>query len=152
MRHVFAIVPASSGPLWFVAVLALVMIALLSLSGYIAYSSRNAEFALSPEGLEITGDIYGRAIPAASLVVEQVRAMDLTGESSYALKRRTNGIGLPGLWIGWFRGGGGRYKLYLTDRTSVLYIPTTEGYDILFSTRQGERIMEEIREKARAAR
>jgi len=146
MRHVFAIVPASSGPLWFVAVLALVMIALLSLSGYIAYSSRNAEFALSPEGLEITGDIYGRAIPAASLVVEQVRAMDLTGESSYALKRRTNGIGLPGYSSGWFKLRNGEKALvFVTDQKRVVCIPTRDGFSVLVSVADPEGFVQTLK-------
>lgn len=57
---------------------------------------------------------------------------------------RTNGIGLPGLLVGWFRGDGEKYKLYVTDKENVLYIPTKKGYTILISTVAGEDIIKEL--------
>jgi len=104
-----------------------------------------------PDSMRIRSLVYNTELEYDRIRLDELRVLNLK-EDPVSFNVRTNGIGLPGLWIGWFRGGGGRYKLYLTDRTSVLRIPTTDGYEILFSTGQGERIIQEIREKARAAR
>jgi len=104
-----------------------------------------------PEKLRIRSLVYNTSLDYGTIRLDGLRVMNLHNES-IVFNIRTNGIGVPGLFIGWFRGTGGKYKLYLTDKSSVLYIPTKEGYDIMFSTRQGERIIEEIREKARASR
>lgn len=60
------------------------------------------------------------------------------------IKFRLNGVGLSGLNIGWFTGFGKKYKLYLTDRHNVLYIPTNKGYTILFSTLDGQKIIDQL--------
>ncbi|MGE5582401.1 MAG: PH domain-containing protein [Bacillota bacterium] len=79
--------------------------------------------------------------------------IDAAGAKVVSLKRdgikikwRTNGIGLPGLSVGWFRGEGGKYKMYVTDQDQVLLLPTRKGYTILFSTGQGAAIIKELRQ------
>jgi|WetSurMetagenome_2_1015567.scaffolds.fasta_scaffold16023_7 hypothetical protein len=71
--------------------------------------------------------------------------MKMVNFDSLQINRRTNGMGMPGLSVGWFSGTGKKYKVYVTDKKNVLCIPTTKGYDILFSTTQGDTIMHEIK-------
>ena len=102
MKEVFPMVPATSGPVITFGVAALVLgsIILLAASapvivfgivalvaggiilllGSFAYASRHVKFEVSPEGLAIRGDLYGRRLPAASLLREEARAVDLTEE------------------------------------------------------------------------
>jgi hypothetical protein len=150
MRHVFTIVPAGGGPLWFAAGLSAFLIALMLLFAWIAWSSRHATFTVSPAGLRLVGDLWGRRIPAAALVVEHARPVDLEREAPLRPVSRRMGTGIPGFAAGWFRlANGHKALIYLTDRRRVAYVPTTEGYVILLSVEDPERFVRVLRETVR---
>jgi hypothetical protein len=134
MKFAFPIVPASSGPIWLAAGVGIILVALLLLFGYLAYSSRHVEFVLSKEGLRIKRDLYGRLIPLSSIVFEEIRALDLKRDREFRMKWRTNGAGLPGYQAGWFKLRNGEKALaFVTDKSRVVYIPTRDGYSVLLS-------------------
>lgn len=142
MTETFRIVPASSAVLLVPAAVGLLLIGLTALFGYTVYSSRNARFTVSEEGLRIQGDLYGRAIPLSELRTGEARALDLDREPQLRPKRRTNGVGLPGYLSGWFRlQNREKALLFVTDRKKVVYIPTTEGYAVLLSVPEPERFL-----------
>jgi uncharacterized protein (DUF58 family) len=134
MTQTFSITPASNSALWVLGLLTLLLLGLVALFSYLAYSARHVSFEVSPEGLRIRGDVYGRFVPAASLVAEQAREVNLTLDSAHRPALRTNGTGLPGYQAGWFRlVDGEKALLFLTDRTRVVYVPTRGGYSLLLS-------------------
>jgi hypothetical protein len=150
MRHVFAIVPAGAGPLWFFAGLSALLLCLVLLFGWIAWSSRHATFTVSPAGLRLTGDLWGRHIPARALQVELARPVDLEREAPLRPTSRRMGTGLPGFASGWFRlANGDKALIYLTDRRRVAYVPTTEGYVVMVSVAEPERLVAALRETVR---
>ena len=141
MTQVFPMIPASGKALWFLATIGLVRVGMLGLFGSIALSSRQVHFEVSPTGLRITGP-YGRSIPAGSLLVERAAPVDLKESREYGPTMRTNGIGLPGYGAGWFRlRNGEKALLFLTDASSVVYLPTTEGYSLLLSVAEPESFL-----------
>jgi hypothetical protein len=147
MRYDFQIVPASSGPIWLAVGIGVFLFALLLLFGYMAYSSRNVEFVLSKDGLRIKRDLYGRLIPLSSIVFEKVRTLDLTRDSEFRMKWRTNGAGLPGYKAGWFKLRNGEKALaFVTDRRRVVYVPTRDGYSVLMSVPDPPRFQEACRQ------
>ncbi len=110
------------------------LLVIILLFGYIAYSARHTMFEVSPEGLRITGTLYGRQIPLSALNVEQAMPVDLTRDREYQMVLRTNGAGLPGYSAGWFRLRKGEKSLaFVTDGRHVLYLPTYQGYSVLMS-------------------
>src|SRR2546426_47462 len=116
MKQIFPIIPATGGAMTALAVISVVLLGTLLLFAYMAYSFRNVKFEVSSEGLRITGDIYGRHIPAQDLIAGQARSLDLTRDQEYQLRWRTNGIGLPGYKSGWFRLKNGEKSLvFVTD-------------------------------------
>jgi hypothetical protein len=146
MKQVFPIIPASTAP-WavLVPVLAL-LIGLVVLFAWFAYSTRHVRCEVSSDGLKIAGDLYGRTIPGRELIAEQARVLDLTKDTDYALARRTNGTGLPGYKAGWFRLRNGEKALvFVTDPKSVAYVPTRAGYSILVSVAEPARLLEAVR-------
>jgi Bacterial PH domain len=146
MRQVFSIIPASNGPLWLLVPLSVLLLGLLGLFAYLAYSSRNVQFEVSAEGLRIKGDIYGRTIPLHSLIPQEVKILDLRQDKAYQLTWRTNGIGLPGHKAGWFKlRNGGTGLAFVTDPTRVAYLPTRERYAVLLSVAQPEEFLEALR-------
>ena len=141
MKEIFPIVQGSNGPIYLFWGLTIFLVALIALFAYFAYSSRNVTFEVTSEGLRIRGDVYGRNIPASSLVVEDARVINLRREKPYQLKWRTNGAGLPGYASGWFKLRNGEKSLvFITDPTRVVYVPTRDGYSIMMSVPQPEAL------------
>jgi len=109
--------------------------------------SQDGAIQVVDKNLVIKAFPYSTKISLNDLDIEKMRIIDMNKEK-INIGMRTNGIGLPGLHLGWFSGIKGKMKLYLTDRSNVLELPTKKGYIILFSTTNGENIMKDIRTEA----
>lgn len=145
MKETFAIVPASGLAVWVSVILVAILVVLIALFGWIIYSARNTAVHVEPEGLRISGTLYGRRIPLASLRLGEARQLNLGRDTDHQLKWRTNGIGLPGYKAGWFRLKNGEKALaFITDPHRVLYIPTDDGYSLLLSAQEPARILQSL--------
>lgn len=134
MTETFPIVPGSARVLWVAVPLACVLAALAAVLALSLWGARHARFDVSPAGLRLRGDTYGRFVPAAELELAGARAVDLGAEPALQPVARTNGVGLPGYRAGWFRlRDGERALLYVTDASRVAYVPTRAGYAVLVS-------------------
>ena len=136
MTETFPIVPNQDQArlLWVVVPLILVVLGVAGVLGYTLSAAHTARFEVSPSGLRLRGDFYGRTIPAADLQPEAARAIDLRAERALQPVTRTNGVAVPGYQAGWFRlRDGERALLYLTDPSRVAYVPTRAGYSVLVS-------------------
>ena len=146
VKQVFTIVPGSAGPIWFFVGLSVLLLAMVALFGYLAYSSRNVRYEVSSEGLRIQGDIFGRFVPRSSLIVSEARELDMRVEDGYRLRWRTNGTGLPGYSAGWFKLRNGQKSLvFMTDRGRAVYIPTRDGYSIILTVDRPEAFLQALR-------
>ncbi len=130
-EHTWSMIPyTGSGFYWILALVALPIL----LVGYFLYSAGHTTFVISPEGLRIRGDIYGRFVPAAKLQPAAARAVDLTVDRDMALGWKKNGLGMSGYKSGWFSlKGGGSALVIVTDQNRVVAVPTLDGYTILLS-------------------
>jgi len=101
---------------------------------YPATGSRRTHFELSPDGLIIRGDLFGRRIPAGVIDAGGVRPLDLGQDDPLAPRRRTWGSGFPGYLAAWFRLRNGRKALlFVTDRSRLVYVPTIGKFDVMLS-------------------
>lgn len=142
MPQVFAITPATSGPLWFLGVIGLVLASVLGILAYTAWSSRHSRVEVDAERVRIVGDLWGRALPLSALDLSRAQVLDLRSDRERAPRGRTFGTGLPGYASGWFRLANGEKALaYLTDTSRVAYVPTTEGYALLLSVEDPARLL-----------
>ena len=149
MPEVFPIVPASAKPIGFLAVVCVILLVILVLLAYTAYSARNSRIEVGDGQLRIVGDLWARSIPIGSLALERAAVLDLGNSPDHIPKRRTFGTGLPGYASGWFRLGNGEKALaYLTQRHSVLYVPTALGYSLLLSVERPRELIESLRGQA----
>ena len=140
--QVFTIAPAGTKAVWLV-VLILVPVAGLLLVSLIG--SRASQFEVSPAGLRLRGDFYGRFIPADRIRVDAARRVDFDTSDELRPRWRTLGTGLPGYQAGWFRlRNGEKALLYLTDRSRAVYIPTTLGYSVLLSPEEPDAFIEAL--------
>jgi PH (Pleckstrin Homology) domain-containing protein len=149
MTEIFHIVPASARALWIV--LGLVGLLLLTILSLIVRTARGAEtssFELSPAGLRIRGDLYGRFIAASQLRGAAAHRLVQT-DTGLIPAVRSLGTAMPGYQSGWFRlRNGEKALLYLTDRSRAVYVPTRSGYSLLLSVTEPDRFLERLREVA----
>jgi hypothetical protein len=133
--QVFAIAPAGMKAISLIAVMVfIVLVPVIFILGVTALGSRMSRFEVSPEGLRLRGDLYGRLIPANQLRPDAAQRVDFDASPGLQPVRRTLGTGLPGYQSGWFRlQNGDSALLYLSDRNRVVYVPTTAGFGLLLS-------------------
>ncbi|MEY4548496.1 MAG: hypothetical protein RL685_4691 [Pseudomonadota bacterium] len=139
--QVFQIAESGRGPFWVLLPVLLVLLAVGGLVAVTVQGARGARFELSPAGLALRGDLYGRFIPRDQLLPERARLLKADDE---ALRPsvRTLGTGLPGYKAGWFRLGNGEKALvYLTDVERAVYLPTRAGYSLLLSPADPEAFL-----------
>lgn len=154
MTETFYIVPAASKSAWFVypvvALLLAVAIGVPLVLWSATRSMRGATFELSQEGLRLHGEfLYRSHVPLEQLRGGSARVVDLRQEHDLAPKRRTAGTAIPGYGAGWFRLRNGRKALiYVTQRDRVVYIPTTDDYDVMLSVTQPDRMVQRLHELA----
>ncbi|MGE0460389.1 MAG: PH domain-containing protein [Vicinamibacterales bacterium] len=140
--EVFTIAPAGARPLWVLLPVALLLAVVFGVILASIFGARSARFEVSPAGLRLSGDFYGRFIPVESLRAADARRVDLGREPGLRPRWRTMGTGLPGYQAGWFRlANGEKALLYLTDRSKAVHIPTTLGYSLLVSPDNPERFL-----------
>ena len=152
MTESFAIAPAHLT--WALAILipaGVILVGAIVMLAVTVAGSQSARFELSPEGLRLRGDLWGRLVPAAALRGADARAVSLSAEPQLAPAKRTMGTGLPGYASGWFRlRNGDKALVYLSDRSRVVYVPTTLGFDLLISPRDPARFLAKLRQIAPA--
>lgn len=145
---VFPMVPAASKSLWFFTIISLVLVGALVLMLWLAWSMQNVRFTVSHEGLRLQGDLWGRLIPLKSLKLDEAVATNLNTDKDHQPKWRTMGTGLPGYSAGWFKlRNGVKALLYVTDRTRVVRIPTTEGYTVMLSVNDPAFLIDVLRKQ-----
>jgi hypothetical protein len=112
---VFPLSPPSSKLFWVMGGAAMFLLALACLFLWIAHSSRNIQFIIRPEGLRLTGELWGRTVPAAKLKVAEARRANLNAETDLQPKWRTAGSAVGNYRTGWFKlRGGTKGLIYLT--------------------------------------
>jgi hypothetical protein len=149
MERVFGIIPAASGAYVFIwilsVVLGVILLGIIVVFALFGYQARHATFTVSEQGLRISPGVYSRFIPKEDISTEGVRVVNLNIENAYKPKWRTNGAGLPGYSAGWFKlQNNEKALLFVTDRTSVVYIPTTENYSVLLSVKDAPEFVDAL--------
>ncbi|MGH6671533.1 MAG: PH domain-containing protein [Xanthobacteraceae bacterium] len=128
---VYDLAPVESKTMWWIA--GVVVVAVFA-GASLLILSRPPKFEVTPEGLRITGNVFGRTIPAADLRLDAAHVVDFARSPDLRPKWRTFGIGLPSYRAGWFRLYDGEKALvFLSDSKPAVYIPTTLGYSLLIS-------------------
>jgi hypothetical protein len=145
--HEFLIAPSTDRAMWFIFLVpGLILFLVMGLLGAAVVGARSARFEVSPAGLRLRGDLYGRFIPVEQLRGASATRVDFAAAPELMPARRTMGTGLPGYRSGWFRlRNGEKALLYLTDMSRAVYLPTTEGYSVLLSPAEPDQFLSALR-------
>ncbi|MDR1363435.1 MAG: PH domain-containing protein [Spirochaetaceae bacterium] len=129
-----------------VLILIIILVGLIILLPAVFYSMRNTSLSLTNKEIIIKSAIYGKKIPLKNVIIDGIKKINMNEDNEYNISIRTNGIGLPNFKLGWMRLKNGKKALvYLTDRNSVVLIPTNE-YLILFSMENIDEFIQKIKE------
>jgi hypothetical protein len=148
---IISAIPLASGDYKFQSgagiVTVVILIGVIGLLGIFAYQSRNSVFTVTGRGLGIGPGIYSRMIPREKIIASGVKVINLNVEKEYQPKWRLNGAGLPGFSAGWFKLQNNEKALaFITDRTNVVYIPTTDNYSVLLSAQDADVMAQAIKQ------
>jgi len=122
-----------------------VTITALLIAGLGTWQLASVRMQLDETSLTVGGGFYRVSVPLDRLVgggekIERV--------SKYGLGMRTNGIGMPGLSLGWFNiQRGGKAFVAITDPDKVVRIPTQDGYTILVSPEDPDDVVRSLRRR-----
>lgn len=106
-------------------------------------TSKHYSLEVSDQSIMIKSLFYNTNISLSDIEIDKIQKINLN-ESKIKINARLNGIGLPGLLVGWFSSSEGRLKLYVSDKTEVIYLPTKLNYSVLFSTKKADQLVNEI--------
>ena len=145
MEMVSEIAEPSSMAAWVMATIPSLLLILGLFLGWRALSFGHPSLVLTDEDLRLNAPLYGTTIPNAEIAVNQARIVDLNNEPPLNPRFRTNGIGLPGYRVGWFRlRNGDRALAAITRPNRVLYVPTTRDYSLLLSVAEPEELLQAL--------
>lgn len=124
----------------------------LALHWFIERALRRHHITLDADGLAIATTFYARKLGWGELQLQQARVVDLDEHTELKPLFKSNATALPGFRSGWFRLRN-RHKalVAMTSGPRVLYLPTSQGYDLLLQPRQPQVLLQHLRELAPAS-
>ena len=147
MDKVFEIASIPNVAQWFFIVLIVLMLSIAGAFSWAYLKGSQASISVSFNGVEIKLPFYGRIIPLSQVMASEARIVDLKEEHALTPSVRTNGIGLPGYRVGWFRlRSRQKALLALSSRGQVVLVPTTEDYVLLVSTNDAAGLLQALRQ------
>jgi hypothetical protein len=141
----FELTPASSGTLVVLGLIAAVLVATAWMFVWVTWSASHGSITVTDQAIQLHIPLYGRTIPISSLDLASARVLDMDGSPEIRAVMRSNGIGLPGYGVGWFKLASGRKALMAVTRGRVLYIPTNEGYSLMLSVSHPDAALRQLR-------
>ena len=109
------------------------------------------QLRLRNDGLQVTSSFYRRTLPLASLQLDKARVLDLAEHIDYRPRRKRNGTALPGLKSGWYSlANGNRALVAIYNQDKVLWLPTSEGFDLLLQPHSAQVLLDHLRTLASA--
>ena len=118
-------------------ILLAIFLVTLPITVAILYQLRSVSISLDSEQLTLGGGMYKTSVPVDTIHLDSISNDPPKG----IMRLRTNGIGLPGFKLGWFRSTGGRKVFVLATGNDLLYLPTSGPYDIVLSTPQRAKLV-----------
>ena len=146
--QVFPIIPAQATVYLILIPVLLILFIGGGVATYAAFASRHVTFEVSPAGVTIRGDMFGRFVPKDKMVLQSARAVDLDQDTSLAPKWRTGGTGYPGYKAGWYRlANDSKALVFITDPHHVVYIPTVDGSALMMSVAHPDRFLAALKQQ-----
>jgi len=142
--------PASGSPaLASAAILAGLLALTLALWFVLDRAMLRHRVQLTASRLEVKSSFYSQSLPLSELQLGQARVIDLDEHKGYKPRIKSNGFALPGFSSGYFRlRNGHKAFVAIAGGPRVLWLPTSNGRDLLLQPRQPDALLQRLRELA----
>ncbi|MFQ6372804.1 PH domain-containing protein [Shewanella sp. YIC-542] len=125
------------------AVPATILLAIMGFTGWLYWQANAAGLTLSAKTLDIRVPLYSQSIALTHLQVSQAKVINGADEARPSLSLRTNGVGMPGYHLGWFRlDAGTKAFVAVSGVGDMLWIPTDLGYDLLLAPAEPQAVLQ----------
>jgi PH (Pleckstrin Homology) domain-containing protein len=114
----------------------------------VAYIYSNyARYEITANSLKLYG-IYGKNIKKEFIIRDGIRIINLYEKSDYTPYLRTNAIGFPRYYEGWFRLKNREKALVLIrgKTKKAVYIPTRKNFSVILGTENPEGLVKSLNE------
>ena len=121
---------------------------LLALAGFFIWvrgAQANSSIEVTDREVRLWTPLYGRSIALASVRPGSVAIVSISKDGPNRLKWRTNGLGVPGYQLGWFRTHGGARALVAATGDEVVAFQTTDDFSVFVSVVDAARLEAALR-------
>ena len=102
------------------------------------------EIVLEQNYLRITAGFYARQVPHSSIDLSSSEIVDFAARTELEPGLRTNGVGLPGYRVGWYRLKNGDRAFVVLTGGRVMYLPLRRGESLLLSINRPSVFREQL--------
>ena len=103
----------------------------------------SSKLIVSDDVLVISIPMYGKTLALADVDIEGISVITADERNHFRPAVRTNGLGLPGYGVGWFRlRNGSRALVAVGSRGPSIHIPTSLGFSILATIENPDSFVE----------
>ena len=143
----FAIAPMMMFPAHplVMSIVAIPMLGLAALFAWFLLASRRNSVSVDANGLVLRVPFYGRKIAIDRLVDGESESISTARTEAVRLKWRTNGLGVPGYSLGWFRTQGGVKALAAISSEEVTVVRTKDDYLMILSVNDRDGFLAALR-------
>lgn len=128
------------------------VLAIAALFGVFLFGASRMTLTVTETELRLKAPMYGSSAPLELVDASGVRAVNLDTETALRPTVRSNGLGLPGYLLGWFRvpqGAGGAASgsmlVAVTDRSRVVFIPLADGSAWMLNVDDGKGVVAQLK-------
>lgn len=122
--------------------------AMIVLAGLLWFGLHRMRVRLDAGRLEVRASGYRRRVAVADLDLDAARILPLDASGDWRPGFRSNGIGLPGVMVGHFRGRAWSRRVFcaVTDASPVLLLPERGGKRaLMLSVQQPQALLDALR-------
>ncbi len=117
---------------------------------WLSFAQTQSSIILTDTELLFNVPVYGKRFAFSEIEVDQIQTANLSSDRGVRLFVRSNGVGVPGYQLGWFRLRDTRKALAAVTGDDVVIIPTRRGYSLVATVADPSKVANEIRQRAHA--
>lgn len=126
-------------------VLILLFFPLAALFAWFALAQRRSTIVVTDRHVTLNVPIYGRTMELDRLMPDSLHKVTMTNPEQYRLTLRTNGLGMPGYQLGWFRTKGAGRVLAAISGNDLVVWQTRDDYGVIVSPEDGDGLIAALR-------
>lgn len=119
-----------------------ILLPLVMAFSWMFYKVNDAKLIISSDTLTLDVPFYGFSLPLIDIDSAEIKRLDLDNEPQFKPDFRTNGMGMPGFQLGWFRLAN-EQKAFVanTNTDKLVLIPTLQNYPLILSLEEPNTLL-----------